>query len=126
MRPMRIPLAIAVLTAAALTGPALADVSVGLGLNLTGDAEIKTAKYTCTGSDPITVQYVNADPNYLALIPVHGQTLVFVNTISASGAKYEAGQFVWWNKGSDATLSDVTEGLDAAPVLTCTELIETP
>ena len=54
------------------------------------------------------------------------ESKVASNTISASGAKYEAGQFVWWNKGSDATLSDVTEGLDAAPVLTCTELIETP
>ena len=126
MRPMRLSTALAFLTAAAATSPAHADVSVGLGLSLSGDADIKTAKYTCTGSEPITVQYINADPNYLALIPIKGQTLVFVNTISASGAKYEAGQFVWWNKGSDATLSDVTEGLDAAPVLTCTELIETP
>ena len=54
------------------------------------------------------------------------QSQRMADALKASGAKYEAGQFVWWNKGSDATLSDVTEGLDAAPVLTCTELIETP
>jgi membrane-bound inhibitor of C-type lysozyme len=123
---MRTRFALLTALAAILASPALADVSVGLGLSLSGDAEVKATKYTCTGSDPLTVQYINADPNYLAIIPIKGKSLVFVNTISASGAKYEAGQFVWWNKGSDATLSDVTEGLDAAPVLTCTELIETP
>ena len=106
--------------------PALADVSIGVGLSITGNAEIKLAKYACEGHDPIVVQYVNASPNFLALIPVAGQTLIFVNTLSASGAKYESGQFVWWNKGADATLSDITEGLDAAPVLTCTEEIDTP
>ena len=30
------------------------------------------------------------------------------------------------NKGSDGTLHNVTEGLDAAPVLTCTENVQTP
>ncbi len=111
---------------AATTSPVLADVSIGVGLSVTGDSEVKVTKYDCTGHDPVTVQYLNAAPNFLALIPIEGQTLIFVNTISASGAKYESGQYVWWNKGSDATLSDVTEGLDAAPVLTCAEEINTP
>ena len=72
------------------------------------------------------MQYINAAPNFLALIPIEDKTLIFVTTVSASGAKYESGQFVWWDKGSDATLSDVTEGLDAAPVLTCSENAQTP
>ncbi len=113
-------------TLAALASPAFADVTVGLGVNITGDAEVKAAKYDCEGHEPFTVQYINAAPNFLALVPIDGTTLVFVNTISASGAKYEAGAYVWWNKGTDATLSDVTEGLDAAPVLTCTQEIDTP
>ena len=121
---MRLLLAAAALTT--LASPAFAEVTVGLGVSITGDAEVKSAKYDCTGHDPFIVQYVNAAPNFLALIPIDGQTMVFVNTISASGAKYEAGQYVWWNKGTDATLSDVTEGLDAAPVLTCTEEVDTP
>lgn len=109
------------------TPPALADVTLGVGLSITGDAEIKTVTYTCDGRDePLTVQYVNAAPNFLALIPIDGRTLLFVNTVSASGAKYESGQYIWWNKGTDATLSDVTEGLDAAPVLMCAENIQTP
>lgn len=110
-----------------LSTPTLAEVSVGLGLNISGNAEIRSTTYSCDGRDePLAVQYINAAPNFLALIPVEGRTLVFVNTISASGAKYEAGQYVWWDKGSEATLSDVTEGLDAAPVLMCTEDIRTP
>jgi membrane-bound inhibitor of C-type lysozyme len=111
----------------ALATPALADTTLGVGLSLSGDAEIKVTKYNCEGRDePLVVQYLNAAPNFLALIPIEEHTMVFVNTISGSGAKYEAGQYIWWNKGTDATLSDVTEGLDAAPVLTCSEEINTP
>ena len=104
----------------AFVSPCVADASIGVGLNLTGDAEIKNTTYDCGDSGKLAVQYVNASPNFLAVIPVKDQSLVFVNTISASGAKYESGQYVWWNKGADATLSDITEGLDAAPVLQCT------
>lgn len=107
--------------------PALADVSVGVGLDISGDAEVKTSVYDCTGQDaPFTVQYLNADPNFLALVPVEGKVRVFANVIAGSGAKYESGQYVWWNKGAEAWLYDVTEGQDAAPVLSCTEHIDTP
>jgi membrane-bound inhibitor of C-type lysozyme len=109
------------------SSPALAEVSVGVGLSIDGSAEIKLTTYSCEGRDqPLTVRYVNAAPNFLALIPIEGHTLVFVNTATASGAKYESGKYVWWDKGSDATLSDITEGLDAAPVLMCSEDIDTP
>jgi len=106
--------------------PAFADVSLSLGVSLTGDAEIKSTTYDCGDAGTLAVQYVNAAPNFLALIPIKDQKLLFVNTISASGAKYESGQYVWWNKGADATLSDITEGLDAAPVMTCSEENNTP
>ncbi len=119
--------ALTAITAIAFASPALADVSVGVGLSISGDAEIRTVQYLCNGREaPLTVQYINAAPNFLALIPIEDKTLIFVTTVSASGAKYESGQFVWWDKGNDATLSDVTEGLDAAPVLTCSEDVQTP
>ena len=54
------------------------------------------------------------------------EDVVMVNVVSASGAKYVSGVWEWWNKGSDGTLHNVTEGLDAAPVLTCSENVETP
>lgn len=109
-----------------LAAPAYADVSLSVGVTLSGDAEIKNTTYDCGDAGKLAVQYVNASPNFLAVIPIKDQKLLFVNTISASGAKYESGQFVWWDKGSDATLSDVTEGLDAAPVLSCTAENDTP
>jgi membrane-bound inhibitor of C-type lysozyme len=117
----------ATLVFALLATPVLADASVTIGLTVTGDMERKTLTYTCTGdAESLTVEYVNAAPNFLALIPVKGETLVFASTLTASGAKYQAGPYIWWNKGTDATLSDATEGLDAAPVLTCSENNETP
>jgi membrane-bound inhibitor of C-type lysozyme len=105
--------------------PALAA-EFTLGLELEGDVQTITANYDCGSETPLTVTYLNAAPNFLAIVPVKGEDLIFVNTIAASGAKYEAGQYIWWNKGADATLTDVTEGLDAAPMLTCHERIETP
>jgi membrane-bound inhibitor of C-type lysozyme len=111
---------------AALASPALADTGVNLGLTLAGDAEVKTVAYTCEGHDPITVQYINAAPNFLAVLPIEGRQTVFVSVLTGSGAKYVSGQYEWWNKGTDVTLHDVTEGLDAAPVLMCSEDIQTP
>lgn len=106
--------------------PALADVSLSVGITIPGDAEIKTTAYDCGAAGKLSVEYLNASPNFLALIPIKDHTLVFVNTLSASGAKYQSGQFVWWDKGSDATLSDLTEGLDAAPVMSCVDQTDTP
>lgn len=114
----------------ACASPAAADVAFTTGLSVSGNAEIKVVKYDCEHHDPIVVQYLNAAPDFLALVPVDNDgataTLLFVNVVSGSGAKYVAAQYEWWTKGTDATLHDVTEGLDAAPVLACTEEVDTP
>ncbi|MEQ1901302.1 MAG: MliC family protein [Devosia sp.] len=112
--------------------PAFAAVETSVTLSLGGNAERKAVTYDCESHAPLVVTYVNAAPNFLAIMPVTndetGQTddVIFASVIAASGAKYEAGQFIWWSKGSDATLHDVTEGLDAAPLLSCVERVETP
>lgn len=121
-----VPSIIAAMLLAALAPPAMADVSIGVGLSVTGQSEVKLSRYECPGHDPLTVQYLDAAPNFLALLPVGGQNLIFVHVVAAGGAKYVSGQYVWWDKGSDATLIDVTEGLDAAPVLSCTAQDDTP
>jgi membrane-bound inhibitor of C-type lysozyme len=113
--------------ALAATSPALAAVDLNVGINLTGDVQIVTTVYGCGEStEPLTVKYINAAPNFFAIIPIEGEDVVFVNVISASGAKYVAAEYEWWTKGADATLHNVTEGLDAAPVLTCSENVQTP
>jgi membrane-bound inhibitor of C-type lysozyme len=119
------PIALASLLFAA--SPALSAVDLNVGINLSGDVQIVTTVYGCgEGTEPLTVKYINAAPNFFAILPIEGEDVVFVNVISASGAKYVAAEYEWWNKGTDATLHNVTEGLDAAPVLTCSENVQTP
>jgi membrane-bound inhibitor of C-type lysozyme len=110
------------LAAAALMGGV--DVSAAVILNLSGDFERKVVEYHCGEADPMTVEYINAAPNFLAILPVGGQKLVFVTVLSGSGARYAAGQFEWWTKGPEGTLSDLTTP-DADP-LVCSEASETP
>ena len=94
-------------------------------LALTGDAQTHTIRYECDGvAEPFAVQYINAAPNFLAIVPAGGSQLVFANVVAASGARYVAGQYEWWTKGSDATFADLQQP-DAEPV-TCLEVSETP
>jgi membrane-bound inhibitor of C-type lysozyme len=111
------------LTAALLGG---VDVSAAVILNFTGNFERRVAEYACEGGavDPFKVTYVNAAPNFLAIVPVEGQNLVFVTVLAASGAKYAAGEYEWWTRGADASLSNLTTP-DAEPLI-CSELSETP
>jgi membrane-bound inhibitor of C-type lysozyme len=62
-----------------------------------------------------TVQYLNAGENHLALLPMHGQTLIFTNVVSGSGARYAAGRYIWWDAGDrGVTLSIDGDGRQQA------------
>ena len=101
--------------------------SVTISLGTTGDFDRKTVKYGCQGQDAqLSVEYINAAPNYLALLPVDEGTLVFTTVLAGSGARYAAGKYVWSTKGPDASLYDLTAGANAKPILTCSEVNETP
>lgn len=77
--------------------------------------------YDCGPAGRLAVTYINADPNFLALVPVpkQPQPLVFASVISGSGARYAAGKYIWWTKGNSASLYDTTMGDNASPILTC-------
>jgi membrane-bound inhibitor of C-type lysozyme len=99
------------------------DVSAQVMLNLAGDFQKTTHQYQCEGLEPFTVEFINAEPNFLAIVPVGPRKMIFVNVISADGAKYVAGQFEFWTRGSEATLTDV----QATPQsVECAEVVETP
>jgi membrane-bound inhibitor of C-type lysozyme len=101
--------------------------SLTITLNTSGDFERKTVNYGCQGDfQQLAVDYINAAPNYLAIIPLDGSTLLFNTVLAGSGAKYVAGKYVWWNKGNDATLYDLTMGANAKPIATCSEVDDTP
>lgn len=89
-----------------LASPALAQVAVTLPLEKGGNVE--SVGYSCgtDGSAEFTVQYVNAGSNSLAIVPIDDAERIFVNVIAASGARYVAGEYEWWVKGDDATLTN--------------------
>ncbi|MCR9134959.1 MAG: MliC family protein [Alphaproteobacteria bacterium] len=72
--------------------------------------------YQCETLGRITVSYINAGPNSLAVVPVEGQSLVFAAVISGSGARYAAGPYIWWSHQGDATLDDVRDAEGTNPV----------
>lgn len=101
------------------------DVSAAVILGFNGNFERSIVRYDCGQPEPLVAEYINAAPNYLAIISVAGgPKIVFVTVLSASGAKYAAGEYEWWNKGSEGTLTNLTTP-DADPIA-CTEISETP
>jgi membrane-bound inhibitor of C-type lysozyme len=110
------------------TAASAAQTSLQITLDTAGDFERRVIAYDCAAEAPLVVTYINAAPNFLALVPVADQTetMVFAAVVSGSGVRYAAGQWVWWNKGIDGSLYDTTLGEDAEPVLTCTEINNTP
>jgi membrane-bound inhibitor of C-type lysozyme len=101
------------------------DVSAAVILGFNGDFERRIVRYDCGQSEPLVAEYVNAAPNFLAIVSIEGgPKLVFVTVLSASGARYAAGEYEWWTKGSEGTLANLTTP-DAEP-LACTEISETP
>jgi membrane-bound inhibitor of C-type lysozyme len=44
-----------------------------------------------------SVEYLNGAGNSLAIVPVNGESIVFANIFSGSGARYAAKQFIWWD-----------------------------
>ena len=106
--------------------PPAASATLSLTLESRSDIERTTALYQCDNGEALSVQYVNAAPNFLALVPVDGEVHVFATTLSASGARYVSGPFEWWNTGDEATLRDLTQDEDAEPLATCTASSNTP
>jgi membrane-bound inhibitor of C-type lysozyme len=121
---------IAALALIGLASPALAQTSFQLSFGIAGDAERRVVSYDCTPAEGeptvMQVEYINAAPNFLAIVPGPEGSMIFATVISGSGARYAAGQYIWWTKGSDADLYDATLGEDAPPISHCSERIQTP
>jgi len=75
-----------------------------------------TQKYTCARGRTLNVTYLSAtNGQSFAVVPVDGKQMLFVNTISGSGVRYQAGSYTWWTKGPRADLYDSREGGPNAP-----------
>ncbi|MCA1369088.1 META domain-containing protein [Bradyrhizobium sp. BRP14] len=69
----------------------------------------KTVRYDC-GDETVEAEYINAGPVSLVTFSIGGTYIVASSVISGSGAKYAGGRYIWWTKGEEATLFDVTKG----------------
>jgi len=49
---------------------------------------------------PFSVEYINGAGNSLAVLPISGKSLIFANVMAASGARYAAGNYIWWDAGT--------------------------
>jgi membrane-bound inhibitor of C-type lysozyme len=124
----RLSVALAALLFSAGAASALeANLQIELSGNVS-DFERRTVTYDCGTEAPLTVTYVNSAPNFLAMVtpPDETEARLFAAVLSASGARYASGQWVWWQSGPEAELYDQTQGEDADPVLSCSEVINTP
>ena len=111
---------------AAPSAPPAVSASLALTLESTGTIERSVVNYLCEDDSALSIQYINAAPNFLAIVPVEGETLVFASTVSASGARYVSGPYEWWSHQGEATLRDLMQDEDAEPIATCTEASNTP
>lgn len=49
------------------------------------------------------VEYINGAGNSLVIVPVNKTSLIFANIMSGSGARYAAGQYIWWDAAGGVT-----------------------
>jgi membrane-bound inhibitor of C-type lysozyme len=100
------------ISAGVLSCGALAGAS-DLTIHLNGSQPIsrKTVRYQCDTQGAkmglpagvFSVEYLNGAGNSLAVVPVGGNSLIFANVVSGSGARYAAQQFIWWDAGGRGT-----------------------
>ena len=55
-------------------------------------------------SNSFLVEYIEGGGNSLAIVPIGGSALIFSNVNSASGSRYRAQQYTWWEAKGVATL----------------------
>ncbi len=101
---------VTLILASLLAMPAAAEMNLALSLGLGQNTSVQTAAYHCSDDTMLSVHYVIAGPNRLAVMPLQGETRLFVNVLSASGARYASGALVWWSRGDTATLENLQDG----------------
>lgn len=95
-------------------------------LDLPAGAAQRTVSYRCENADPLSVTYIDAAPNFLAIVPHEGNDLIFVGIPGKTGAQYVSGSLVWTADADKGRLTDLVSGADSDPLLDCTQSNDTP
>lgn len=88
----------------------------------------KTVRYSCdavgaalgVAPGPLAVEYLNGAGNSLAVVPIHGDSLILANVSSGSGARYVAQNFTWWESKGNGML--ILEGPQGKQTSNCKRL----
>jgi membrane-bound inhibitor of C-type lysozyme len=104
----------------AITTSVFAD-DITISMPADTKAEHVDATYQC-GSEKVSVTYINAGSVNLARLSIGNAVIIASNVISASGAKYVGGPYVWWSKGSEADLYDLMRDPDMNAPTQCNTL----
>lgn len=98
-----------------VAAPGAQAAALELDLPYAGPVETSSVTYRCPDYE-LTATYHNAGDIALAVLQFEARNIVVVTVPSASGARYAGGNFVWWTKGDQGDLYDVSRGDDAEPV----------
>jgi membrane-bound inhibitor of C-type lysozyme len=96
---------------ATLAITAVAQTDITIHLKGSGPVTRTTAHYQCDAqgakmglpNGTFAVEYINGAGNSLAVVPVHGESLIFTTVMSGSGARYASGDFIWWEADGRGT-----------------------
>jgi membrane-bound inhibitor of C-type lysozyme len=102
----------AALATLALTASAAAGT---IPIEVDGEVSRESVVYDCAGAR-LEVEYINSRGNALAVLGLADGPLVMANVLSASGARYAGGRYIWWTRGDHGDLYDLMQGEDAEPV----------
>lgn len=115
-------LIMATLTALPVPAAYALETSLQYVLTLSGDITRREVLYDCEGLEaPIPVEYVDAAPNFLAILPIDGEKMIFANIQADKGVIYAAGAYQWRVDGAETALYDKPGDPAAAPKFTCIE-----
>ncbi|WP_175868644.1 MliC family protein [Bartonella gabonensis] len=76
---------------------------------------------TNTSKEHVEVTYLNAGSISLVDLKWQGKRIIASRSMSASGAKYMGGPYIWWTKGNEATLSDLINDPEEKNLIQCVE-----
>ncbi|WP_051241508.1 META domain-containing protein [Stappia stellulata] len=92
--------------------PLLTEIRFELALPAGTQVETATINYNCEDRQ-LQVDYINAGPVSLAILNMADETVVAAAVVSASGARYAGGEYVWWTRGArEASLALARDGDD--------------
>ena len=103
----------------AFASAAIPALAADLTIPLPGNADMakKTVQYRCDlggaklglPADVFPVEYINGGGNSLVVVPISGKSMIFVTVLSASGARYVAQQYTWWEAKGSVTVSSLQD-----------------